>query len=177
MARKVGGFTVGKGMRFSGETRRSFQNAAKAIGEAAKVMSAKIGPMAIRMIGEEIMTDVKASRPGHGVPRDTGALSRSGRVSPLRHSTATGKSSVVLSFGGPGTMYALKQHEITYYRHKVGEPRYLVRGFERWKPVGSPAMQAVAENARAGLAAVAARRKMKETARAAQKAAGVKPTV
>ncbi|MGH9255471.1 MAG: hypothetical protein ACRD3C_13000, partial [Vicinamibacterales bacterium] len=64
--------------------------------------------------------------------------------------------SVELSFGGAAANYALAQHEILTYRHKVGEARYLVRGMERWKPGGSSAMEALKANAQAGLDAVAA---------------------
>lgn len=88
----------------------------------------------MRVIGETIMTDVKASRPGHGVPVDTGVLRASGRV--------TGPDpdgSVELSFGGASVTYALKQHENTALRHTIGEARYLVRGIERFNATGGKA--------------------------------------
>lgn len=107
------------------------------------------------MIGEEIMADVKASRPGAGVPRDTGVLASTGRVDGPAP-TPLGPF-VELSFGGAAAQYALAQHEILTYHHKVGEARYLVRGMERWKPGGSAAMEAMRQNAQAGLDAVARR--------------------
>lgn len=87
----------------------------------------------LRVIGEEIMTDVKASRPGAGVPKDTGNLAASGRVTgPDR------RGAVRLSFGGAAAPYALRQHEELTYRHTLGEARYLVRGLERWMQGGRP---------------------------------------
>lgn len=91
--------------------------------------------------GEEIITDVRASRPGRGVPRDTGVLANSLRVLP-RNDTQ-----VDLVAGGAAAPYALVQHERMDYKHKLGEPRYLIRGVERWKPGGSAAMQALRQNA------------------------------
>lgn len=135
-------------------TERSFRKAAAAIARAAKKMQGDLGPN-LRMIGEEIMTDVKASAPGHGVPVDKGTLRNTGRVEGPTGSKGAPK--VSLSFGGPAAKYALVQHEVTTFKHTVGEARYLVRGMERWKPGGSSAMQAIQENARAGLAAVAKR--------------------
>lgn len=91
----------------------------------------------LRVIGEEIMTDVKASRPGAGVPVDEGALRASGRVTgpEVRGSRAV----VTLAFGGSAAPYALRQHEELQYRHTVGEARYLVRGAERWARGSRPA--------------------------------------
>lgn len=97
------------------------------------------------------MTDVKASRPGHGVPVDKGTLRNTGKVDgPLG---PAGAPQVVLSFGGASAKYALIQHEATHFHHTVGEPRYLVRGMERWAPGGSAAMEAIRKNAEAGLKA------------------------
>lgn len=143
---KVGGF--------SPATQRSFHAAAKKINEAAKRMS---GSVSLRRIGEEIMTDVKASRAGHGVPVDTGALRSTGRVEG-RGTGLLSLQTVTLNFGGPAAPYALIQHENMQYHHTVGEARYLVRGMERWRPGGSQAMLAAKRNAQAGIA-VARRRK------------------
>lgn len=92
-------------------------------------------------IGEEIMTDVKASGPGRGVPVDTGTLRNSLRV------VRRDPTHVDLVAGGASAQYALVQHERTDYRHTVGEPRYLVRGAERWTPGGSAASNALKRNA------------------------------
>ena len=86
-----------------------------------------------RVIGEQIMTDVKASRPGAGVPVDTGALRQTGRVD-----GPDARGVVRLSFGGAAASYALRQHEDLSYRHTVGEARYLVRGLERWERGNAP---------------------------------------
>ena len=96
--------------------------------------------VALYQIGEEIMTDVKASGPGRGVPRDEGTLRNSLRV--LRRDDA-----VDLVAGGAAAPYALVQHERTDFRHRVGEARYLVRGVERWQPGGSAAIDALRRNA------------------------------
>jgi hypothetical protein len=134
----------------SAETERSFREAAKQIKRAAKQVAQDTGA-GLRIIGEEIMTDVKASRPGHGVPKDTGNLASTGMVDgPVP--TPIGPT-VELSFGGAAANYALAQHERTDYRHTVGESRYLVRGVERWSPGSSAAMDAIQRNAQAGLAA------------------------
>lgn len=98
----------------------------------------------MRVVGESIMTDVKASRPGAGVPRDTGALSASGRVDgPSRDGTVT------LTFGDSAAPYALRQHEELTYRHPLGEARYLIRGLERFEAGHGPeeALQQVADAA------------------------------
>lgn len=84
----------------------------------------------LRTEGEAIMTDVKASRPGKGVPVDTGALRSSGVVRGPELASP-GNPQVRLTFGGPSAPYALVQHERLDYTHSVGEPRYLVRGFRR----------------------------------------------
>ena len=100
----------------------------------------------LRVIGETIMTDVKASRPGEGVPRDTGELAGSGRVE------GPDAGVVRLTFGGAAAPYALRQHEELGYRHTLGEARYLVRGLERWAR-GSNVEDALRKNAEAGIAA------------------------
>ena len=86
----------------------------------------------LRVIGETINTDVKASRRGAGVPKDTGALAASGQV--------TGpdpRGKVEIRYGGAAAPYALIQHENLEYHHTVGEARYLVRGLERWERGGN----------------------------------------
>lgn len=128
-----------------GTTAQSFQDAIKRIKVAGGKLTRRHVPGAVLMIGHEIMTDVKASRPGAGVPRDKGTLANTGDV------TKVGLLEVDLSFGGPAAPYALIQHEVTTYHHKLGESRYLVRGIERWRPGGSAAMQALKENAAAAL--------------------------
>jgi hypothetical protein len=100
----------------------------------------------LRVVGETIMTDVKASRSGAGVPRDTGALAASGRVSGPSASGA-----VDLTFGGAAAPYALRQHEELSYRHPVGEARYLVRGVERFASSRGP-VEALRKNAAEGIA-------------------------
>lgn len=125
-------------------TTRSFNAAAKKINKAAQKMNGDLGPN-LRIIGEEIMTDVKDSRPEHGVPVDQGTLRSTGRVEgPVGPQDSP---TVSLSFGGAAAPYALMQHEITTYRHTVGEPRYLVRGVERWKPGVSAAMEKMRKKA------------------------------
>lgn len=139
------------GAGMSTTTVRSFRAAAKKIAQYMQTLS-KDRPAALYKIGEEIMTDVKASRPGHGVPVRRGTLRSTGRVTLL--SADEKHPQVELSFGGAAAPYALIQHEVTTYHHKVGEARYLVRGVERWKPGSSVALQSIKENAKAGVKAV-----------------------
>jgi hypothetical protein len=107
------------------ETARKIEALARAGGDEVR--------SGLRVIGETIMTDVRASRPGAGVPKDTGNLAASGRVTgPDR------RGAVRLSFGGAAAPYALRQHEELTYRHTLGEARYLVRGLERWMRGGTP---------------------------------------
>ena len=148
-----GSVKTGRGVRVSTATRASFQRAAARIAAAAKRISADVG-VGLRLIGEEIMLDVKASRPGHGVPVDTGALRASGRVTGPASSGATGQATVELSFGGAAAPYALVQHEVLTYHHELGEARYLVRGLERWRSGGKAALAALRHNAQAGIDAV-----------------------
>lgn len=140
MARTSGGF--------SNATMRSFRAAARDIAKATKKLGDMQGP-ALRQIGEEIMTDVKAARPGAGVPVDKGTLKNSGRVEGPSGTKLSPK--VELSFGGAAAPYALIQHEVTTFKHTVGEPRYLVRGMERWRAGGSAAMRAMQDMAKAAL--------------------------
>jgi hypothetical protein len=123
------------------ETRASFEKAAKKI-ELALLHVKRTTPHGLRLIGEEIMTDVKASAPGHGVPVDTGALRASGVVEQPEPFV------VELSFGSAAVQYALLQHEGLEYHHTIGEARYLVRGLERWRSGGSAAMNALQEMTR-----------------------------
>lgn len=84
-------------------------------------------------LAESILQDVKASRPGSGVPRDTGRLANSGDAT---GPDAGGRSYV--SFGGPEAPYALIQHEVAGVVHESGEARYLIRGAERAEASGTP---------------------------------------
>lgn len=121
-------------------TRRSFERSARRIRVYRTLLEKETGKTN-REIGEEIMTDVKASRPGKGVPRDLGTLASTGEVTgPNR------KDEVRLAFGGPAAPYAVVQHERLDFAHDLGEARYLVRGLERWEPDGSAAIRALREN-------------------------------
>ena len=125
-------------------TVRSFRAAAKKINKAARTLKDDFGP-GLRMIAEEILTDVKDARPGHGVPVKDGHLRGSGRAEgPVGPKSAP---TVSISFGGAAAPYALIQHEVTTFRHTVGEPRYLVRGLERWRENVSSAMAALRKKA------------------------------
>lgn len=142
MAKKLGG---------KGLTQASFNAAGKRIEDLAKKMKKRV-PSGLRVIGEEIMLDVKAARPGAGVPVDTGALRGSGRVEgPLRNR-------VFLSFGGAAAPYALKVHEELQAFHTVGEARYLVRGLERWKRDGTSVRRALRDLEKAVDEVIAARK-------------------
>lgn len=136
MAKTSGGFSTA--------TIRSFRAAGKRIAKAARSLKGNLGP-ALRMIGEEIMTDVKDSRPGHGVPVKDGHLRGSGRVEGPSGTEEAPK--VALTFGGAAAPYALIQHEVMTFHHTVGEPRYLVRGMERWRPGTSAAMATLKRDA------------------------------
>ena len=113
-----------------GQTEASFRAAARKIESAGHQLGEK-NISGLRRIGEEIMLDVKASRPGAGVPVDKGTLRGSGRVE------GPTQDEVTLSFGGAAAPYALEQHENTALRHRVGESRYLVRGLDRWAANGA----------------------------------------
>lgn len=128
-----------------------FTRIARKMNRVADEMGLAMGS-GLRVIGETIMADVKASRPGHGVPVDTGALRSTGRVTGPE---GVRKAVVRLSFGGPAAPYAVKQHELDY-RHTIGEKRYLVRGVERYPQTGIRAgREALKANARAALRKVA----------------------
>lgn len=136
--------------RVGRSTERSFRRAVRRIERFAKKMDEPTGK-AIRQIGDEVMTDVKASRTGKGVPVDDGNLRDTGRVEgPNR------KNEVTLSFGGSAAPYALEQHERLDFAHDVGEARYLVRGLERWEPGKSGALRELQKNAEAGIRAARA---------------------
>jgi len=130
------------------KTEASFRAAGKRVVLVARNIGRTM-PKDLRLIGEEIMTDVKASAPGHGVPVDTGALRASGMVEQIEPLV------VELGFGSAAVPYALEQHENMAYHHTVGEPRYLVRGLERWQPGGSNAMKSLKENADQAIKAAA----------------------
>ena len=115
--------------------RNDFGAIARRIQKLGEQAGVEVGS-GLRVIGEVIMTDVKASREGHGVPVDTGALRSTGRVT---GPTGVRNPSVLLSFGGAAAPYALRQHENLFYRHTVGEARYLVRGVERFQADGADA--------------------------------------
>jgi hypothetical protein len=84
-----------------------------------------------RIAAEVILTDVKESGPGRGVPVDEGVLRSTGMaIGP------DSKATSAIIFGGAAADYALKQHEMVNLRHKVGEARYLVRGAERFFAAG-----------------------------------------
>lgn len=132
-------------------TRTSFRLAAAAVRRYQEGIGVTFRQFA-RVVGEEIMTDVKASRPGAGVPRDEGTLAASGKVTGPK---PAGPIAVYLTFGNSAAPYAMRQHEDLTYRHPLGEARYLVRGVERWEPNGSAATAALAAQA-AALIAIAA---------------------
>ena len=125
---------------------RGFQQAANAI-EALARKGGEANVSGMRVIAEMINTDVKASRPGAGVPRDTGVLASTGRVT-----GPDAKGLVEITYGGAAAQYALRQHETLEYRHRLGEARYLVRGLERWVAGGGPEA-ALRANAEAGIRA------------------------
>ena len=126
-----------KGGKVSAETTRSFRAAAKKLRAAARELET-VFTHGLYLIGEEIITDVKDSKPGKGVPKDTGTLADTGRAVLLPGAGI--HAEVELSFGGAGAEYALIQHENLSYNHTLGEARYLVRGIERWNPSRSGAM-------------------------------------
>jgi hypothetical protein len=126
--------------RIGGKTRASFKKAADRIDHLRANLQAG-ARSGLRMIGEEILLDVKASRPGAGVPVDKGVLRSTGTVD----GPPPDANRVTLSFGGAAAPYALEQHENMRYHHKVGEPRYLVRGLERWQAHGLSVSKALAE--------------------------------
>lgn len=123
----------------SARTKASFRHAAQRI-ERLRANLGKGARSGLRILGEEIMLDVKASRPGAGVPVAKGTLRSTGRVEGPNN-----RGQVELSFGGASAPYALRQHEEMHYHHEVGEARYLVRGVERWQAHGLSTSKALAE--------------------------------
>ena len=125
---------------------RGLATAARRI-EALAREGGQINVSGLRVIAEEVKTDVVASRPGAGVPRDKGHLAGSIRVTGPDASGA-----VRISAGGAAAPYALKQHEELSYQHTVGEARYLVRGLERWEADGKGVERALKAHAEAAMA-------------------------
>jgi hypothetical protein len=107
------------------KTRQSFAKAAKQIEKLAPAIHGK-AISGLRLIGEEIMLDVKSSRSGAGVPVDEGTLRSTGRVEGPKN------DEVELSFGGAAAPYALEQ-----------QARYLVRGIDRWRRDGASVRRAM----------------------------------
>lgn len=130
---------------FSTGTMRSFRAAAKNINTAARQLGDQLGP-GLRMIAEEILTDVKDARQGKGVPVKDGHLRGSGRADGPGANLK--KPVVSISFGGSAAPYALIQHEVLTFRHTVGEARYLVRGLERWRKGASAAWSSLQRKAK-----------------------------
>lgn len=133
---------------FSNTTIQSFRKAAGDIAKAARRLNGLAGP-GLRVIGEEIMMDVKNARPGHGVPVDEGTLRDTGTV--VGPTGTQASPQVELSFGDAATKYALIQHENMTFHHPIGEPRYLVRGVERWSAQDSAGYALMQAKAKAGL--------------------------
>lgn len=96
----------------------------------------------VRMLGEHVATDVRASRPGAGIPKDEGTLMRSIQVTGPDE-----RDTVRLTAGGAAAPYAIVQHEVMEYHHDLGEARYWIRGLERAVSGGQPekALQEVAD--------------------------------
>lgn len=109
----------------SDHNKRVMRELSRDLKRAAADLSART-PQEIRLTAEQILTDVKTSSQGRGVPVDEGTLRDTGRV---RH---LGGKRFAITFGGPAAPYALVQHERLDFRHEIGEARYLVRGLERW---------------------------------------------
>jgi len=121
-------------------TKKSFDHLGRKIAELRRGGPHILNP-GLKQVGEEVMTDVKASRKGRGVPRDKGHLADSGKVEGPENLVLT------LAFGDDSAPYALYQHEVMDLHHTVGEARYLVRGVERWRPEGSSVNRALEEQA------------------------------
>ena len=127
-------------IRNLGQVVRKIEALARAGGEA--------NVSGLRVIAEEGLTTINASRPGFGVPVDTGDLRRSGRVT----GPDLGRKAVQLTYGGTAAPYALRQHETLEYRHTVGEARWLVRWLERWEAGHGPT-EALREQGKAAIEA------------------------
>jgi len=124
-------------VRNLGEVARKIEALARAGGEE--------NVSGLRVIAEEGLTDINASRPGHGVPVDTGALRRSGIV--IGPDT---RKAVQITYGGAAAPYALRQHETLEYRHPVGEARWLIRWLERFEAGHGP-MEALRAQGKAAI--------------------------
>lgn len=134
-------------------TDASFRAASKRIRELRKIVEAQVPDVSpALMIAHEIRTDVIASRPGAGVPRDKGDLAASVEANGGGRGIM---AQATVSAGGASAPYALIQHERLDYHHDLGEARYLVRAVERWTPNGSQAMKALGENVQAAIRAAA----------------------
>jgi hypothetical protein len=104
--------------------------------DIARDMPEEVGK-ALFQFGEGVMNISKDLY----VPVDLGNLRGTGHVAPPNFKMDGVE--VVLSFGGPGAEYALKQHETLHFKHNVGEAKYLekplkimsasLRGFMRGK--------------------------------------------
>lgn len=160
-------------MSAANQTRANFTRAAAKIANIPEITRPEAARY-LRQVGEEIMADAKNSKPGRGVPVDTGALRASGqvegpdlkvmaRVSPSLVSTITGRARgvfgavkirVMLAFGDAATQYALVQHERLDYHHEIGEARYLVRAVDRHLPDRSRSLAGFKRNVRRALRAL-----------------------
>jgi hypothetical protein len=134
-----------------GTTKKSFRKISMRIKDLADKQG-KVVSAPLRVIGEEIMTDVRATRPGMGVPKEWGDLMRSGRVTgPFSKGPS---ASVNLTFGGVAAPYALRQHEeLTWNHPRGGEARYLVRAADRYDFDGGSAQKALQANMEAAIKA------------------------
>lgn len=111
----------------------------------------------LRMVAEEIASDVRRSRPGKGVPKDKGILAASIEVQQPQPMV------VQLVAGGQAIAYALVQHERLDFHHELGEARYLVRGMERWTFNGSSVRTALTQQFRSIIARLGADVKQKRS--------------
>lgn len=82
-------------------------------GERAEVA----GRAGIYAVAVAIMRDAKRR-----TPVDTGALRASGFVTVPTRATPN----IQIGFGGPAKAYAAIQHEVSWYRHRVGESHFLL---------------------------------------------------
>lgn len=82
------------------------------------------GNAGIYALGVLIMREAKER-----TPVDTGALKASGYV------TMPKDKKVELGFGGPAEEYALIQHEVDWYNHRVGEDHYLLNAIQAYSGV------------------------------------------
>jgi len=78
----------------------------------------------IPVVAFQFMEGVMARSKAEFVPVKTGALRDSGRVEPPQHPQYR-NTSVDAVYGGGAVTYALEQHETPWYRHPVGQWKYL----------------------------------------------------